>query len=63
MEKFKAFGRMQNADKVIFQGNFLSSDSSATDGEEAVLHGKGTEIWPNGFTYTGDFYMGKNKAV
>lgn len=58
--KIQGLGKMLSADRVVYEGNFVTQDGGETTfgGESSVLHGKCKEIWPHGIKYKGDFQMG-----
>lgn len=57
----KGEGKYLNSRKVLTEGQFISIDeegSSTQNGFSLVVHGEGSESWPDGTNYTGNFHMG-----
>jgi hypothetical protein len=56
----KGQGKFLNPEKILTEGEFLTVNSGPTsfEGQSFVLHGYGTESWPDGTTYIGYFHMG-----
>jgi hypothetical protein len=55
--EIKGEGRLLDSSGVLYQGEFASC-APGTNGCRAVLHGLGSELWPNGIKYQGEFSMG-----
>lgn len=61
----KGEGKYLDSRKVLTEGKFISIDeemSSTQNGMSLVLHGPGSESWPDGTHYLGDFHMGTKQG-